>query len=218
MAGWLQRILGRHKHSPRAPGEPPETGPGEPPETDPGEPPETDPGEPPEAPSVARSSLPSQEPSSESRAHAAGGGDGARWGKAYDVCVCHSEGDLAPAHELVSYLEEGPSGLRCFLQLRDAAPGGAVVSELCQALGSSHCWVLLLSPGFLRDPWCKYQMLQALSEAPGAAGRTIPLLRGLARADYPAELRYMYYVDGSRPDGGFRQVKDTVLRYLQQLG
>ncbi|XP_036785922.1 toll/interleukin-1 receptor domain-containing adapter protein [Manis pentadactyla] len=138
-----------------------------------------------------------------------------RWSKDYDVCVCHSEEDLVVAQELVSYLEDSSASLRCFLQLRDATPGGAIVSELCQALSSSHCRVLLITPGFLRDPWCRYQMLQALSEAPGAEGRTIPLMSGLTRAAYPAELRFMYFVDGRGPDGGFRQVKQAVLRYLQ---
>lgn len=135
-----------------------------------------------------------------------------RWSRDYDVCVCHSEEDLAAAQELVAYLEGSSAGLRCFLQLRDAAPGGAIVSELCRALDSSHCRVLLITPGFLSDPWCRYQMLQALSQAPGAEGCTIPLLSGLARAAYPAELRFMYFVDGRGPDHGFRQVKDAVLR------
>uniref|UniRef100_A0A8D0RFF7 TIR domain containing adaptor protein n=1 Tax=Sus scrofa TaxID=9823 RepID=A0A8D0RFF7_PIG len=140
-----------------------------------------------------------------------------RWSKDYDVCVCHSEEDLAVAQELVSYLEGSTSSLRCFLQLRDATPGGAIVSELCQALSNSHCRVLLITPGFLQDPWCRYQMLQALSEAPGAEGRTIPLMSGLSRAAYPAELRFMYFVDGRGPDGGFHQVKEAVLRYLRAL-
>ncbi|XP_040339414.1 toll/interleukin-1 receptor domain-containing adapter protein isoform X1 [Herpailurus yagouaroundi] len=139
-------------------------------------------------------------------------GSSGRWSKDYDVCVCHSEEDLAAAQELVSYLEGSTASLRCFLQLRDATPGGAIVSELCQALSNSHCRVLLITPGFLQDPWCKYQMLQALSEAPGAEGRTIPLMSGLARAAYPAELRFMYFVDGRGPDGGFRQVKEAVMR------
>jgi toll-interleukin 1 receptor (TIR) domain-containing adaptor protein len=135
-----------------------------------------------------------------------------RWSKDYDVCICHSEEDLVAAQELVSYLEGSTASLRCFLQLRDATPGGAIVSELCHALSSSHCRVLLITPGFLRDPWCKYQMLQALTEAPGAEGRTIPLLSGLTRASYPPELRFMYYVDGRGPDGGFCQVKEAVIR------
>ncbi|CAO2635599.1 Toll/interleukin-1 receptor domain-containing adapter protein [Lemmus lemmus] len=135
-----------------------------------------------------------------------------RWSKDYDVCVCHSEEDLEAAQELVSYLEGSKASLRCFLQLRDATPGGAIVSELCQALSSSHCRVLFITPGFLRDPWCKYQMLQALTEAPGAEGCTIPLLSGLTRAAYPPELRFMYYVDGRGQDGGFYQVKEAVIR------
>ncbi|XP_053449792.1 toll/interleukin-1 receptor domain-containing adapter protein isoform X2 [Nycticebus coucang] len=139
-------------------------------------------------------------------------GSSGRWGRDYDVCVCHSEEDLGAAQALVSHLEGGAAGLRCFLQLRDAAPGGAIASELCQALSRSHCRVLLITPGFLRDPWCRYQMLQALAEAPGAEGRTIPLLSGLARSAYPPELRFMYYVDGRGPDGGFHQVQQAVLR------
>ncbi|XP_010626946.1 toll/interleukin-1 receptor domain-containing adapter protein [Fukomys damarensis] len=140
-----------------------------------------------------------------------------RWSKDYDICVCHSEEDLAAAQELVSYLESSSNKLRCFLQLRDATPGGAIVSELCQALNSSHCHVLLITSGFLCDPWCKFQMLQALTQAPGAEGCTIPLMSGLTRDAYPVELRFMYYVDGSGPDRGFLQVKEAVMRYLQTL-
>lgn len=159
-------------------------------------------------------------PASESASGRSSGGDAAssssssgRWSRDYDVCVCHSEEDLAAAQDLVAYLEDSPASLRCFLQLRDSAPGGAIVSELCRALDSSHCRVLLITPGFLRDPWCRYQMLQALSQAPGSEGRTIPLLTaGLARSAYPAELRYMYYVDGRGPDQGFRQVKEAIVR------
>lgn len=141
-----------------------------------------------------------------------------RWSKDYDVCVCHSEEDLQTAQELVSYLEGCTASLRCFLQLRDATPGGAIVSELCQALSSSHCRVLLITPGFLQDPWCKYQMLQALTEAPASEGCTIPLLSGLTRAAYPPELRFMYYVDGRGQDRGFYQVKDAVIRCKRQEG
>ncbi|XP_045750673.1 toll/interleukin-1 receptor domain-containing adapter protein isoform X3 [Mirounga angustirostris] len=167
----------------------------------------------PPAPGLS-SALPRTPPPTHVGAASSSGG---RWSKDYDVCVCHSEEDLEAAQELVSYLEGSTAGLRCFLQLRDATPGGAIVSELCQALSSSHCRVLLITPGFLQDPWCRYQMLQALSEALGAEGRTIPLMLGLTRAAYPAELRFMYFVDGRGPDGGFRQVKEAVMRYLQTI-
>ncbi|XP_075420215.1 toll/interleukin-1 receptor domain-containing adapter protein [Tenrec ecaudatus] len=165
--------------------------------------------------SLSSAKTPTTPPTSR-EASSSGSGSG-RWSKDYDICVCHSEEDLAAAQELVSYLEGSPASLRCFLQLRDATPGGAIVSELCQALSSSHCRVLLITPGFLRDPWCKYQMLQALTEAPAAEGCTIPLLSGLTRASYPPELRFMYYVDGKGPDRGFHQVKEAVTRYLKTL-
>ena len=63
-----------------------------------------------------------------------GSSSGGRWSKDYDVCVCHSEEDLAAAQELVSYLEGGAASLRCFLQLRDATPGGAIVPRRLLAL------------------------------------------------------------------------------------
>ncbi|XP_053783805.1 toll/interleukin-1 receptor domain-containing adapter protein isoform X1 [Desmodus rotundus] len=158
--------------------------------------------------SAALAESPALPPAQEGATSSSGG----RWSRDYDVCVCHSEEDLAAAQELVAYLEDCSASLRCFLQLRDAAPGGAIVSELCRALDSSHCQVLLITPGFQRDPWCRYQMLQALSQAPGAEGRTIPLLAGLARDAYPPELRFMYFVDGRGPERGFRQVKEAILR------
>ncbi|NXK98654.1 TIRAP protein, partial [Formicarius rufipectus] len=135
-----------------------------------------------------------------------------RWDKSYDVCVCHSEGDLELVEELVSYLEGQPESLRCFLQLRDAAAGGALGTELCDAVQSSHCWVLLITPGFLHDPWCRFQMHQALAEAPMADGRTIPVLRGVDRSQYPKELRNIYYISMALKESSFRQIRDTVLR------
>ncbi|NXP20953.1 TIRAP protein, partial [Scytalopus superciliaris] len=140
-----------------------------------------------------------------------------RWDKSYDVCMCHSEGDLELVEELVSYLEGQPESLRCFLQLRDAAAGGALGTELCQAVQSSHCWVLLITPAFLRDPWCRFQMHQALAEAPMADGRTIPVLRGVGRGEYPPELRNIYYISMALKESSFRQIRDTVLRYLREL-
>ncbi|NWR62555.1 TIRAP protein, partial [Bucorvus abyssinicus] len=138
--------------------------------------------------------------------------DSARWSKTYDVCICHSEVDLELVEELVSYLEGEPESFRCFLQLRDAAPGSAVVTELCDAVQNSHCWVMLVTPGFLSDPWCKYQMHQALAEAPLANGRTIPVMKDVERKDYPKELRNLYYISMARKESSFRQIRDTVVR------
>ncbi|NXG26753.1 TIRAP protein, partial [Grallaria varia] len=143
--------------------------------------------------------------------------DSPRWDKSYDVCMCHSEGDLELVEELVSYLEGQPESLRCFLQLRDAVVGGALGTELCDAVRSSHCWVLLITPGFLRDPWCRFQMHQALAEAPMADGRTIPVLRGVDRREYPKELRNIYYISMALKESSFRQIRDSVLRYLREL-
>ncbi|NXI97449.1 TIRAP protein, partial [Psophia crepitans] len=143
--------------------------------------------------------------------------DSARWSKSYDVCICHSEVDLEVVEELVSYLEGQPESFRCFLQLRDSAPGSAVMTELCDAVQNSHCWVMLITPGFLRDPWCKYQMHQALAEAPMANGRTIPVLKDVDRKDYPRELRNLYYISMALKENSFRQIRDTVVRYLREL-
>ncbi|NWW55374.1 TIRAP protein, partial [Pedionomus torquatus] len=141
----------------------------------------------------------------------------ARWTKSYDVCICHSEVDLELVEELVSYLEGQPESFRCFLQLRDGTPGSAVVTELCDAVQNSHCWVMLITPSFLQDPWCKYQMHQALAEAPMANGRTIPVVKDVDRKDYPRELRNLYYIYMVLKEKSFKQIRDTVFRYLQEL-
>uniref|UniRef100_A0A8V1A2V4 Toll/interleukin-1 receptor domain-containing adapter protein n=1 Tax=Gallus gallus TaxID=9031 RepID=A0A8V1A2V4_CHICK len=141
----------------------------------------------------------------------------ARWAKSYDVCICHSEVDLEFVEELVSYLESQPQSLRCFLQLRDSVAGSAVMTELCEAVQNSHCWVMLITPSFLQDPWCRYQMHQALAEAPMANGRTIPVLKDIDRKDYPRELRNLYYIYVALKENSFRQIRDTVLRYLEEL-
>ncbi|CAM5171926.1 unnamed protein product [Eretmochelys imbricata] len=164
--------------------------------------------------SSTSSSVASRSPASQVSISSSGS---ARWAKSYDVCICHSNGDFEFVEEMVSYLESQPEGIRCFLQLRDAMPGSAITTELCDAVQNSHCWVLLITPSFLEDPWCRYQMHQALAEAPMANGRTIPVLKGIDRRDYPRELRCLYYIDVTRKENGFRQIKDTILRYLQEL-
>ncbi|KAI1230820.1 hypothetical protein IHE44_0008702 [Lamprotornis superbus] len=138
--------------------------------------------------------------------------DSPRWDKRYDVCICHSEGDMELVEELVSYLEGQPESFRCFLQLRDAVAGSAVVTELCDAVQNSHCWVMLITPGFLQDPWCRYQMHQALAEAPMANGRTIPVLKDVDRKDYPRELWNLYYIYMALKEKSFKQIRDTVVR------
>ncbi|KAM6400363.1 toll/interleukin-1 receptor domain-containing adapter protein [Rhynochetos jubatus] len=162
--------------------------------------------------SLTRSIRPS--PASVSDINASGS---ARWAKSYDVCICHSEVDLELVEELVSYLESQPESFRCFLQLRDAVPGSAMVTELCDAVQNSHCWVMLITPSFLQDPWCKYQMHQALAEAPMANGRTIPVLKDVDRKEYPKELRNLYYIYMALKENSFRQIRDTIMRYLQEL-
>ncbi|XP_042329919.1 toll/interleukin-1 receptor domain-containing adapter protein [Sceloporus undulatus] len=140
-----------------------------------------------------------------------------RRSKLYDVCICHNEGDLEFVEKLVSYLESQPEHFRCFLQPRDATVGSAIVTELCDAVRNSHCWVLLITPKFLTDPWCRYQMHHALTEAPMANGRTIPVLKDMDRKDYPRELRCIYYISVAIWETSFKQIKETLIRYLQEL-
>ncbi|GCB64132.1 hypothetical protein scyTo_0004550 [Scyliorhinus torazame] len=142
----------------------------------------------------------------------------ARWSKMYDACVCHTEDDITYAQELVSFLELHPYSLRCFVQLRDSAPGGAICTELCQAVRESHCWVLVITPSFLKDPWCCFQMQQALSESPMSNGRVIPVRKQLERKDYPQELRFVFGIDVRQDkENGFQKIKYSILYYLEEL-
>lgn len=137
--------------------------------------------------------------------------------KDYDVCVCHCEGDLEYALELVSYLEGESEAFRCFLQLRDAAAGGAISTELCDALSNSHCWVLLITPRFLEDCWCGYQMQQALALAPVSNGCIIPFIKDLDHAQCPRELTFMYKVWASSVrDTGFLRIKTALTNYFKE--
>lgn len=122
------------------------------------------------------------------------------------VCMCHSPIDIEEAISLASYLEHPPCGLHCFLRKRDAIVGDAIPTELCQAVQSSHCWALLVTPNFLLDDWCQYMMHQALSEGP-MSNRIIPLVLNLSYSQYPKELRFYYYKDLSKnPERGYTQV------------
>ncbi|XP_068569489.1 toll/interleukin-1 receptor domain-containing adapter protein [Cebidichthys violaceus] len=142
-----------------------------------------------------------------------------RWSLKYDVFVCHSSvhSDIEEAVRLVSYLESSPRSLRCFLTHRDSSPGGAISTELCQAVQDSHIRALLITPDFLLDDWCKYMMHQVLAEAP-MSNRIIPLVQNLSHSQYPQELKFYFYVDlGRNPNKGYSQVNTTVLKYLKDL-
>lgn len=137
-----------------------------------------------------------------------------RWKRKYDICVCHSsdQSDTEEAARLVSFLEARPHSLRCFLWQRDTCPGGAISTEICQAVKNSHLWVLLITPNFVQDDWCIYMMHQVLSESP-MSNRMIPLLHSLSHFQYPQELKYYYYIDLSKnPDGGYTLVHRTVFK------
>ncbi|XP_037630365.1 toll/interleukin-1 receptor domain-containing adapter protein [Sebastes umbrosus] len=142
-----------------------------------------------------------------------------RWSQKYDVFVCHSSvhSDIEEAVRLVSFLEASPRSLRCFLMQRDACPGGAISTELCQAVQNSHLKALLITPNFLQDDWCKYMMHQVLAEAP-MSNRIIPLIQNLSHSQYPQELRFYFYIDLSRnPDQGYTLINKAVLKYLEDL-
>ncbi|XP_070762165.1 toll/interleukin-1 receptor domain-containing adapter protein [Enoplosus armatus] len=142
-----------------------------------------------------------------------------RWNRNYDVFVCHSsvDSDMEEALRLVSFLEASPRSLRCFLRQRDDCPGGAISTELCQAVQNSHLWALLITPDFLQDEWCKYMMHQALAEGP-MSNRIIPLVQNLSRSQFPQELKFFFYIDLSRnPDRGYTLLNKAVLKYLEDL-
>jgi len=101
----------------------------------------------------------------------------------------------------VSFLEASPRSLRCFLMQRDAWPGGAISTELCQAVQNSHFRALLTTPDFLQEDWCTYIMHQVLAEG-SMSNRIIPLIHNLSHSQYPQKLRFYYYIDlGRNPDG-----------------
>ncbi|KAG9482036.1 hypothetical protein GDO78_010979 [Eleutherodactylus coqui] len=78
--------------------------------------------------------------------------------------------------------------------------GSPIPSEMCSGLENSHCWVMLLTPHFLSDNWCKYQMHQFLAHAPYSNGRLIPIVFGLTLAQCPPEIKHMYVFRGALGD------------------
>lgn len=124
---------------------------------------------------------------------------------------------MEQAQSLATFLEQPGKSLRCFLQERDCALGGAVSTELLQALRDSHCWLLLITPHFLKDDWCLYQMHQVLSEGP-MSQRIIPSVLDMPRSELPLELRFLFTVDlNVNREFGFKQVYSTVLHYLKDV-
>ncbi|XP_051580330.1 toll/interleukin-1 receptor domain-containing adapter protein [Myxocyprinus asiaticus] len=137
--------------------------------------------------------------------------------RSYDVCVCHNDKDIDQAQNLAFFLEDPSKGLRCYLQERDCPLGGAVSTELLQAVHDSHCWVLLITPNFLNDDWCLYQMHQVLSEGP-MSQRIIPAVLNMPRSELPQELRFVFTVDFNRnKEVGYNQVYKTVIHYLKDI-
>ncbi|XP_029302657.1 toll/interleukin-1 receptor domain-containing adapter protein isoform X2 [Cottoperca gobio] len=141
-----------------------------------------------------------------------------RWNREYDMLVCHSsvDGDIEEAERLVSFLEAPPRNLRCFLVHRDSCPGGAISTELCQAVQNSHLRVLLITPNFLQDDWCKYIMHQALAEGP-MSNQIIPLVKNLSRSQYPQEVMFVHPIDLSSNPDPYPCIHKTVLNYLKDL-
>ncbi|XP_052008800.1 toll/interleukin-1 receptor domain-containing adapter protein isoform X1 [Xyrauchen texanus] len=137
--------------------------------------------------------------------------------RSYDVCVCYNDKDIDQAQNLASFLEGHSKGLRCYLQERDCPLGGAVSTELLQAVHDSHCWVLLITPNFLNDDWCLYQMHQVLSEGP-MSQRIIPAVLNMPRSELPQELRFVFTVDFNRnKEVGYNQVYKTVIHYMKDI-
>ncbi|RXN20922.1 toll interleukin-1 receptor domain-containing adapter -like protein [Labeo rohita] len=135
----------------------------------------------------------------------------------YDVFVCHNDEDSDLAQSLTSFLEHPSNGLRCYLQERDCPVGGAVSTELLQAVQDSHCWLLLITPNFVRDDWCLYQMHQVLSEGP-MSQRIIPAVVDMPRSKLPLELRFLFTVDlNMNKEFGNTQVYRAVLQYLKDM-
>lgn len=133
------------------------------------------------------------------------------------VCHSHMDSDTEEAVRLVSFLENSPRSLRCFLWHRDTCPGGAVSTELCQAVQDSHIRVILITPHFLEDEWCKYTMHQILAEGP-MTNQMVPLLQGLLFSEYPQEIKFFFYIDLSRDrNRGYDLVNKAVLEYLKNL-
>ncbi|XP_052437715.1 toll/interleukin-1 receptor domain-containing adapter protein [Carassius gibelio] len=135
----------------------------------------------------------------------------------FDVLVCHNDEDSDLAQSLASFLEAPSNGLRCYLQERDCPAGGAVSTELLQAIQDSHCWLLLVTPNFVKDDWCKYQMHQVLSEGP-MSQRIIPAVVNMPRSQLPPELRFLFTVDlNTNKEFGYTQVYRAVLQYLKDM-
>ncbi|XP_026144031.1 toll/interleukin-1 receptor domain-containing adapter protein isoform X1 [Carassius auratus] len=135
----------------------------------------------------------------------------------FDVLVCHNDEDSDLAQSLTSFLEAPSNGLRCYLQERDCPAGGAVSTELLQAIQDSHCWLLLVTPNFVKDDWCKYQMHQVLSEGP-MSQRIIPAVVNMPRSQLPPELRFLFTVDlNTNKEFGYTQVYRAVLQYLKDM-
>uniref|UniRef100_A0A8C2F2X3 Toll-interleukin 1 receptor (TIR) domain containing adaptor protein n=1 Tax=Cyprinus carpio TaxID=7962 RepID=A0A8C2F2X3_CYPCA len=135
----------------------------------------------------------------------------------FDVFVCHNDEDSDLAQSLASFLEAPSNGLRCYLQERDCPAGGAVSTELLQAVQDSHCWLLLVTPNFVKDDWCLYQMHQVLSEGP-MSQRIIPAVVNMPRSQLPPELRFLFTVDlNTNKEFGYTLVYRAVLQYLKDM-
>lgn len=135
-----------------------------------------------------------------------------RSSRRYDVFVCHSDEDSDLAQSLACFLEAQSNGLRCYLQERDCPAGGAVSTEMLQAVQDSHCWLLLVTPNFVKDDWCSYQMHQVLSEGP-MSQRIIPAVVNMPRLQLPLELRFLFTVDlNTSKDFGYTLVYKAVLQ------
>jgi tetratricopeptide (TPR) repeat protein len=116
----------------------------------------------------------------------------------YDVLISYSHDDEEwVAGTLLPRLEG--AGLKVCIDYRDFKPGVPSVKEMRRGVETSHKTVLVLTQAYLESAWAEFEqlMLQTLDPA-NRARRLIPLLK--EKCDLPLEIRYLTYVDFSRPD------------------
>lgn len=112
----------------------------------------------------------------------------------YEFSLWHTEHDTNIALDIASILEE--KGYRGFVEHRDGAAGVQAIVAADDVIQSSRVSILLLSPRFMQESWCKWVSHWCLVNAiEQNTARVIPVYVDLKENKRPDTLNILPGID-----------------------
>jgi hypothetical protein len=130
----------------------------------------------------------------------------------YDVFISYSHKDKQFVAALTDLLES--KRLKVWYDDFSILPGDSIIEKLARGIENSKCFVVVLSPDFVRSGWCKSELSMAINLALGTKSkRRVKLLPVLyKKCNIPLYLRPYKYADLQTENfqKGFSEILDTL--------